>query len=250
MKLYGLIGRPLGHSFSAKFFSEKFAAEGIDAEYRNFELPEIDNLMELLAELPELEGFNVTIPYKQLILPYLTEFSPQAREIGAVNTVRVNHDSDGNVTSLTGHNTDAPAFARTLAPLLPGRALSALVLGTGGASRAVCTSLNALGISYQLISRTPAPDRLTYSDLTPQLIAENLLIVNTTPLGMSPRTDACPDIPYDSLTESHVCYDLIYNPAETLFLSRAAEHGATTRNGMAMLHLQALLAWQIWQKQC
>jgi len=247
MKLYGLIGFPLGHSFSAKFFNEKFGREGIDADYRNFELPDIGDLMELLAEYPDLQGLNVTIPYKQLILPYLTELAPQAREIGAVNTVRIRHDADGNVTSLSGHNTDAPAFARTLAPLLPQEAVTALVLGTGGASRAVCAALDWLGVSYRLVSRTPAdPERLTYADLTPGIIAANRLIVNTTPLGMSPDTGACPDIPYGALTPAHICYDLIYNPEQTLFLKKAAAQGATTRNGLAMLHLQALLAWEIW----
>ncbi|MDE6366680.1 MAG: hypothetical protein K2L33_03750 [Muribaculaceae bacterium] len=162
MKLYGLIGFPLGHSFSAKFFSEKFSREGIDADYRNFELPEIGDLMELLAEMPDIEGLNVTIPYKQQVIPYLTEVSPQAREIGAVNTIRIDHDSNGNITALKGYNTDAPAFARTLAPLLPKTAISALVLGTGGASRAVCAALSWLGIDYKLVSRTPAPGCLGY----------------------------------------------------------------------------------------
>ncbi len=246
MKLYGLIGFPLGHSFSAKFFSEKFSREGIDADYRNFELPEIGDLMELLAEMPDIEGLNVTIPYKQQVIPYLTEVSPQAREIGAVNTIRIDHDSDGNITALKGYNTDAPAFARTLAPLLPKTAISALVLGTGGASRAVCAALSWLGIDYKLVSRTPAPGCLGYDMLTPEIIAHNLLIINTTPLGMSPHTDCCPDIPYDALTEAHICYDLIYNPGQTLFLQKAAARGAVTSNGLDMLHLQALLAWKHW----
>lgn len=246
MKLYGLIGFPLGHSFSAKFFTEKFAAEGIDAEYRNFELPDVGMLMELTAEYPELEGFNVTIPYKKQILPYLTELSPQARAIGAVNTVKVCHDPDGNVTALIGHNTDAPAFARTVAPLLPVEALSALVLGTGGASCAVCNALEALGVGYTRVSRSAG---LTYKALTPEIIDGNMLIVNTTPLGMSPDTDSCPNVDYSALTPRHVCYDLVYNPAETLFLRKAAARGATTKNGLEMLHLQALLAWQFWNKQ-
>lgn len=248
MKLYGLIGFPLGHSFSAQFFTEKFSREGIDALYRNFELPEIGDLMELLAEYPDLQGINVTIPYKEQILPYLTAISPAAKAIGAVNTVCIRHDSDGNVTALEGHNTDAPAFARTLAPLLPAASLSALVLGTGGASKAVCAALDALGIGHTSVSRTPAEGRLTYADLTSEIIAANLLIVNTTPLGMSPHTDACPDIPYEALTSAHICYDLIYNPAETLFLRKAAAHGATVSNGLAMLHLQALLAYSLWTR--
>lgn len=248
MNLYGLIGFPLGHSFSAKFFTEKFSREGIDAEYRNFELPDIGDLTELLAEYPEISGLNVTIPYKQQIIPYLTALDSRAREIGAVNTVRLCHDADGNLTALEGFNTDAPAFARTLAPMLPDEALSALVLGSGGASRAVCAALGWLGIDYTLVSRTPADGRLTYNDLTPAIISTNRLIVNTTPLGMSPKTDACPDIPYEALTPAHICYDLIYNPQQTLFLKKAAERGAATRNGLAMLHLQALLAWKIWNR--
>ncbi|MCM1310525.1 MAG: shikimate dehydrogenase [Bacteroides sp.] len=245
MNIYGLIGFPLGHSFSAKFFSEKFAAEGIDAEYRNFEIPEIGDLMELLAEYPDIKGFNVTIPYKQQIIPYLTELSPAAKAIGAVNTVNVIHDSEGNVTALIGHNTDSPAFARTLAPMLPLEPVSALILGTGGASHAVAAALDTLGIDHTTVSRTKG---LTYADLTAEIVTHNRLIVNTTPLGMSPRTDACPDIPYEALTDRHICYDLIYNPTETLFLKKGAAQGASTKNGLDMLHLQALLAWQIWQK--
>lgn len=246
MKLYGLIGFPLGHSFSAKFFDEKFSREGIDAVYRNFELTDIGDLMELLAEYPHLEGLNVTIPYKQQIIPYLSTLSPDAARIGAVNTVRIDHDGSGNVTALHGFNTDAPAFARTVAPLLPPEPVSALVLGTGGASRAVCTALGWLGVDSTLVSRTPAPGRLTYADLTPEVMAANALIVNTTPLGMSPNVNDCPDIPYPLLTANHICYDLIYNPLQTKFLCKAAERGAKTSNGLAMLHLQALLAWKIW----
>lgn len=246
MDLYGLIGYPLGHSFSAEFFNKKFTREGIDASYRNFELEDIGDLMELLAEIPELKGLNVTIPYKQHILPYLTRISPEATVIGAVNTVRILHDEEGNVTALEGYNTDAPAFARTLAPLLPLNAISALILGTGGASKAVCSALSALGISYKLVSRTPSEGQLGYEDLTPEVMAANKLIVNTTPLGMSPKTDACPPIPYEELTEGHICYDLIYNPEQTLFMAQAAKRGATVKNGLDMLHLQALLAWNIW----
>lgn len=247
MNIYGLIGFPLGHSFSAKFFTEKFAAEGIDAVYRNYELPDISDLMELLSEYPDIRGINVTIPYKQQIIPYLTSVSPQAEAIGAVNTVKVIHDEEGNVKELCGYNTDAPAFARTLAPLLPLEAVSALVLGSGGASRAVCNALDALSVRYRVVSRS---GRFTYADLTDEVMADSRLIVNTTPLGMSPNIDSCPDIPYSALTPGHVCYDLVYNPAETLFLQKAAAQGARTKNGLDMLHLQALLAWQIWNTIC
>ncbi len=248
MKLYGLIGFPLGHSFSAKFFTQKFSREGIDAEYRNFELPDIGDFMELLSEYPELQGLNVTIPYKELIIPYLTSLSPQARAIGAVNVVRISHDSNGNITALEGHNTDAPAFARTLARLLPQEAVSALVLGTGGASKAVAAALDALAISHTSVSRSHGDNRITYDGLSDELMARNRIIINTTPLGMSPKADACPSLPYDSITSRHICYDLVYNPAETLFMQKCAEHGAVVKNGLDMLHLQALLAWQIWNR--
>jgi len=248
MKLYGLIGFPLGHSFSAKFFSQKFSREGIDAEYRNFELPDIGDFMELLAEYPELQGLNVTIPYKELIIPYLTSLSPQARAIGAVNVIRITHDSNGNVTALEGHNTDAPAFARTLARLLPPEAVSALVLGTGGASKAVAAALDALAISHTSVSRSRGDNRIAYAELSDGLMARNRIIVNTTPLGMSPNVDACPPLPYDRITPQHICYDLVYNPTETLFMQKCAEHGAIVKNGLDMLHLQALLAWQIWNR--
>lgn len=248
--LYGLIGFPLGHSFSAEFFAQKFSREGIDASYRNFELEDIGQLMELLAEYPTLQGLNVTIPYKQQVIPYLTAISPEAKAIGAVNAIRISHDEEGNVTSLDGHNTDAPAFARTLAPLLPLEPVSALVLGTGGASKAVIAALGWLGIRATSVSRTPAPGRLTYADLTPEVIASNRLIVNCTPLGMSPHVEECPTLPYDAIGPDHVCYDLIYNPAETLFLQRCAAQGARIKNGLDMLHLQALLAWEIWNQPC
>lgn len=247
MKLYGLIGYPLGHSFSANFFAEKFAREGIDARYLNFEIPDIGDLMELLAEYPELEGFNVTIPYKQQILPYLQTLSPQAQAIGAVNVVSVEHTAAGPV--LHGHNTDCPGFARTLAPLLPQEAVSALVLGTGGAAKAVLTALSQLGVAAKTVSRTPAAGRLTYDDLTAEVMAAHRVVVNCTPLGMWPNVDSAPAIPYDEITTAHVCYDVVYNPEETEFMRRARAKGATVSNGLAMLHMQALLAWQIWNTQ-
>lgn len=250
MKLYGLIGFPLGHSFSAAFFAEKFGREGIDALYRNFELPDIGQFMALLAEVPDISGLNVTIPYKQQIIPYLTSLSPQAKAIGAVNVIKLQKDSTGNVVGLEGHNTDCPAFARTLAPLLPCEAVTALVLGSGGASKAVCVALQSLGVSYTIVSRNPLDGQLGYDDLTPEIVAANRVIVNTSPVGMYPLVDACPQIPYDALTENHICYDLVYNPVETLFLKKAAAQGASIRNGLQMLHLQALLSWQIWNTEC
>lgn len=250
MKLYGLIGFPLGHSFSAAFFEQKFGREGIDALYRNFELSDIGQFTELLAEIPDIEGINVTIPYKQQIIPYLTNLSPQARAIGAVNVVKVHKDADGNVIGLEGHNTDCPAFARTLASLLPIDCPTALVLGSGGASKAVCVALDSLGIKYTVVSRTPQSGQISYNDISQDVIIKNKVIINTTPLGMHPKIDECPDIPYDAITVNHICYDLVYNPEETLFLKKASERGARICNGLNMLHLQALLSWQIWNTEC
>lgn len=250
MKLYGLIGFPLGHSFSAAFFADKFGREGIDALYRNFELSDIGQFMELLSEVPDIEGLNVTIPYKQQIIPYLTALSPQAKAIGAVNVVKILKDAEGNVVGLEGHNTDCPAFARTLAPLLPLDSVTALVLGSGGASKAVCVALESLGVKFTVVSRSPKNGQLSYNDLSEEVISENKVIINTTPLGMFPEVDKCPTIPYDAITVNHICYDLVYNPVETLFLKKASDRGARICNGLDMLHLQALLSWQIWNTEC
>lgn len=246
-QLYGLIGRTLGHSFSRDFFSRKFAAEHIDADYVNFELPDIGDFMELVAEAVDLCGLNVTIPYKELIIPYLNSVADAAKEIGAVNTIRVDYDSRGGIT-LTGHNTDCIGFAESIRPLLRPDMKQALVLGTGGASKAVMYALRSLGIEPVQVSRTAADGRLTYADLTPEVMASHTVIVNTTPLGMWPDVDSCPDIPYDLLTPAHLCYDVVYNPETTEFMKRAAARGAIVKNGLEMLRLQAEAAWQIWQQ--
>lgn len=248
MRIFGLIGNPLVHSLSAVNFNRKFENEGIDARYLNFELPDIGDLMEMIAEQPHLCGFNVTIPYKEQVMPYLSEISPLARMVGAVNTVKVNRTADGELLSLSGYNTDAPAFARTLAPLLPQGAepLRGLVLGTGGASRAVRAALRMLGIEPVMVSRNAQSGVITYADLTPEVMESVTVVVNATPLGTTPDVNTCPPIPYESITERHVCYDLVYNPAETLFMKKCAERGARVCNGADMLKLQALLAWQIW----
>lgn len=249
MDRYGLIGYPLGHSFSAAFFNEKFCREGIDAQYTNHAVPDPAQLSQVLSADNDAKGFNVTIPYKTEIIPLLDTIDPIAEEIGAVNTIKACRRPDG-ATTLSGFNTDAPAFARTLAPLLPPEPLKALVLGTGGASKAVCYALKALGIPYAMVSRTPHDGQLGYGSLTPPDIASRLLIVNTTPLGMHPHVDQAPDIPYEAITPRHICYDLIYNPTQTEFMRRASLRGATVKNGLDMLHLQALLAWEIWQRPC
>lgn len=242
MRHYGLIGHPLGHSFSARFFADKFAAEGIDACYDNYDLNSIDEVRDLW---PRLAGFNVTIPYKQDIIPYLSSMSEEAQAIGAVNVVRVSGDQ------LHGYNTDVIGFRESLRPLLQPWHTHALVLGTGGASKAVCHALNQLGIAWTYVSRTPRPGYLTYEQLRqePQHIAESLLIVNCSPLGTYPHIEGCPDIPYDRLTPRHLCYDLVYNPERTRYMELASAQGASVKNGLEMLHLQALAAWDIWNRE-
>ncbi len=248
MKEYGLIGRKLGHSFSAKYFNEKFAREGIDARYELFEIPSIEGVSDLLSEHPELVGLNVTIPYKRDILPYCTTLTESASEIGAVNTVKIERLPGG--MALHGHNTDAPGFAAAIEPMLGGvlkePSPRALVLGQGGASLAVIYALRKMGIGVTKVSRHASEGVITYADLTPEVMAAHLVIVNCTPLGMWPETDACADIPYDCVSELHVCFDLVYNPEETEFMKRCAAKGAKVSNGLQMLHNQADLAWEFW----
>ena len=245
-ELYGLIGYPLGHSFSAKFFADKFEKEHIAAAYQNFEIEEAETLLDIVAEHPTLKGFNVTIPHKQAVIPYLSEMSEEARAIGAVNVVRV--ISEGDQFKLKGYNSDVIGFCRSLQPLLQPCHRKALVLGTGGASKAVIHGLHKLGISPTYVSRTRREGVLAYEDLTQEIINEHLVIVNCSPVGMFPHTDECPNIPYEYLTPQHLLYDLVYNPLETLFLKKGATAGAITKNGLEMLHLQALASWDFWHE--
>lgn len=246
MNLYGLIGYPLSHSFSKQYFTEKFARAGIsNSAYRLFPLESIDNLPLLLQSLPELVGFNVTIPYKEQVLEYLDEIDPAAAQIGAVNTVKVNNGK------LKGYNTDVYGFEQSLTDFLrKGKGFSyvknALILGTGGASKAVAFILNKSKINYRYVSRRSGRGYLTYDSIDTADLTDYQLIINTTPLGMSPRTDSCPDLPYRGLTDEHYLYDLVYNPEETLFLQKGKERGARTKNGLEMLYLQAEKAWEIW----
>ena len=245
---YGLIGYPLGHSFSRGYFNEKFKAEGIDAEYLNFEIPSIIEFNQVIEENPDLCGLNVTIPYKEQVINYLDELAPDARQIGAVNVIQIIRQSKGKV-KLVGHNSDVIGFTQSIEPLLKPSHRKALILGTGGASKAVRHGLASLGIEPTYVSRTPkAPTFLTYEQLTPEVMASHTVIVNTTPVGMYPKVDHCPDIPYDLLTPDHLLYDLIYNPDETLFMKRGKAQGATVKNGLEMLLLQAFAAWEIWQR--
>ena len=242
MDKYGIIGYPLGHSFSRAFFTEKFQREHIDAEYVNFEIASANMLPGIVQANPNLCGLNVTLPHKEAVIPMLDELSDEAKEIGAVNVIRV---SDGR---LKGFNSDIIGFMDSIRPLLKLWHQHALVLGTGGASRAIRVGLQRLGIEWTYVSRTPAPGRLTYADLTSELMEHYQVIVNCSPVGMFPHVDACPDIPYHLLTGRHLLYDLVYNPQETLFLKRGAERGAAVKNGLEMLHLQALASWRFWNE--
>lgn len=270
MTQYGLLGHPLGHSFSRKFHNERFASLGIDAEYLNFDLADISTLPQVIAEHPELSGLNVTIPYKQEVMQFLDELDPLAERIGAVNTIVIRRSQgDAEVSGkipgcwLRGYNTDIIGFTDSITPLLQqaglldahrqaitqdGQQPRALILGTGGASRAVKVALEDMGIVPVYVSRHAGQDRLTYADLDTHIMQTHQVIVNCSPVGMFPHVDECPDIPYHLLTSGHVCYDLIYNPAETLFLSRSKAQGAHVMSGGAMLEGQAIASYDYWTR--
>ena len=242
MRRYGLIGYPLGHSFSQRYFTEKFEREGIsDCTYSNFSLGQIGELPAVLGDAA-LCGLNVTIPYKEQVISFLDALSPVVEEIGACNCIRV---ADG---MLTGHNTDVVGFERSLVPQLAAHHRRALVLGTGGASKAVEYVLRKLGIAYRLVSRRPRLDTgdLGYEDVDAGLLGLSTLVINTTPVGMYPHADECPPLPYEALTPGHYLYDLIYNPERTLFLRNGEQRGAVVKNGQEMLVLQAEESWRIW----
>lgn len=242
--LYGLIGEKLSHSFSADYFNKKFEREGLaDAHYRLFELSTIEQLYELIKSYPQLRGLNVTIPYKKQVINLLHEIDPVAAEIGAVNTIKITPDG-----MLKGYNTDWLGFKQSLSNFIGQASIkSALILGTGGAAAAVKAALNNLQIPHITVSRRPGKAELSYSQLTPELLMANQLIVNCTPLGMYPDVNTMPDIPIESITPEHLVYDLIYNPPETLLLKLAKARGAIVKNGLEMLYLQAEASWQIWQ---
>ncbi len=246
-KIYGLIGYPLGHSFSQIYFNKKFEDEKINARYLNFEIPDIGDLMEIVSEYPNLQGLNVTIPYKQQVIPFLMKVDEQAKRIGAVNLIKVVHRGDRTV-DLIGYNSDIVGFENSIASMINDRRRKALVLGTGGASKAVRCGLENLGVEVRLVSRTKREGVLTDDELTPDIMKEHRVIVNTTPLGMYPHVDECPDIPYSCLTSEHLCYDVIYNPDITLFMRKSAEYGAETKNGLEMLLLQAFENWRVWNE--
>lgn len=248
MEKYGLIGYPLKHSFSIGYFNEKFNSEGIDAEYVNFEIPSINDFTKVISGNPSLCGLNVTIPYKELVIPFLDELDPVTAKIGAVNVIKIIRQPKGKV-KLVGYNSDIIGFTESIQPLLQPHHKKALILGTGGASKAVFHGLKSLGIEGIFVSRTHTEDGLlTYDELTPEIIKEHTVIVNCTPVGMYPKVNFCPNIPYKQLTPNHLLYDLLYNPNVTLFMKKGEEQGAVTKNGLEMLLLQAFAGWEIWQR--
>jgi Shikimate 5-dehydrogenase len=237
---YGIIGYPLGHSFSPAYFADKFQQEGIDAVYNAYPLADIAEFPQLLQANPQLRGLNVTIPHKQAVIPYLNELDVEAETIGAVNCI----DIRNGITK--GYNTDAAGFELSLLPLLSADHTHALVLGTGGASLAVAYVLGKLGIAFRYVSRNAQQGHYTYDALTPDIIQQHKLIINTTPLGMHPDTSSLPALPYEAIGASHLLYDLIYNPEETAFLAAGRQQGAAVKNGLEMLQLQAEASWHIW----
>ena len=241
-RLFGLIGYPLSHSFSKHYFAEKYKREDIKGcFYELFPLERIEQIRELVKSYPNLVGLNVTIPYKETVLPFLDSVEEDAAKVGAVNTIKI---KDGR---LIGFNTDVYGFEHSLLNLINDRMdLNTLVLGTGGAAKAVGHVLDRLDISYSLVSRKPATGVLSYQELDKEIIRKHQLIINTTPLGMSPKTESLPALPYDGLSAEHFLFDLVYNPEETSFMQKGKEKDARVKNGLEMLHLQAEKAWHIW----
>ncbi len=245
MDKYGLIGYPLGHSFSIGYFNEKFKNENIDAMYCNFEIPSIDEFLEVVETNPELKGLNVTIPYKEKVISYLDYLSPEARAIGAVNVIKVVHQ--GKETVLKGYNSDVIGFARSIESILKPQHKKALILGTGGASKAVDFGLKSLGLETVKVSRFERPGCITYEQVRPEVVKEYNVVVNATPVGMYPNADECPKLPYEAMDENNLLYDCIYNPDETMFMKQGKARGAVVKNGLEMLLLQAFASWEFWQ---
>jgi len=245
MRKFGLIGYPLGHSFSKKYFTEKFRTEHIiDCSYENYSLKSLYGFRKLVAEDSELHGLNVTIPYKSEIIKLLDITEAEAEEIGAVNVIKIKRT--GNLIKLIGFNSDVTGIRDTLLPCITENVRNALVLGTGGSSKAVCHVLNKFGLKVDLVSRNRKPGVLSYSDITADIIGNTQLIINTTPLGMYPNTDNMPDLDYKKLNSTHILFDLVYNPELTAFLRMGAEQGCQILSGIKMLHSQAEKSWEIW----
>lgn len=241
MSKFGLIGKNIGYSFSKSFFTKKFENEGLNHSYENFDVPTLDNLSEIFSQNDDLKGLNVTIPYKEQIIPYLDELDEIAKDIGAVNVIKITENR-----KLIGYNSDYYGFQSSLESFLPLKEKSALILGTGGASKAVAYLLDKLGFNYSYVSRSKDENTLNYSDLDQFIIKKNYLIINCTPLGTYPQIDRSPPIPYQFLTKDHLLFDLIYNPSETQFLSKGKFRNTKTSNGLNMLQSQAQRAWEIW----
>lgn len=242
MKKYGLIGKPLSHSFSGKFFNEKFEREGIDAIFELYEIDTAAELVNLVKQKPDLKGLAVTIPYKKDVIPLLSSVDDTAMEIGAVNCIHIRE------TEMVGYNTDVVGFEKSLLNFLPLMPAAALVLGSGGAALSVKYVLSKLEVPFHVVSRNPAQQEMSYNSITEKIIQQYPLIINTTPVGTYPAMDACLPIPYHSLNKDHYLFDLVYNPAETLFLKKGREQGAQTCNGKEMLELQAEENWKIWNQ--
>jgi len=245
MRFFGLIGYPLGHSFSKKYFTEKFDKEGINARYDLYELREIDEFAGL-KNMTDLCGLNVTIPYKQQIIPFLDELDPVAAEIGAVNVIKFIRLN--NELKLKGYNSDAVGFMQSIQPYLRPHHRKALILGTGGASKAIDYSLRMMGVETKFVSRSPVNRQFSYQDLNEDILTEYHVIINASPVGTFPHVDSCPDIPYRFLASGHLLFDAVYNPAETLFLRKGKAQGASVLNGEGMLIGQAEAAWKIWNE--
>lgn len=244
--VYGLIGRPLGHSFSAEWFNKYFAEHDIDAVYRNMEIEKIEDVIDILYFKHDIVGLNVTSPYKKSIMRYMDGNSYEAEMVGAVNVVRITNDIFYG-RSFSGHNTDVEGFTTAVTPLLTPAMTRALVLGTGGAAAAAMFALKQMGIEAVQVSRTPKDGQLGYCDIDKTVMDTHLLVINATPLGMEPHVDEAPALPYDLFTPEHLAYDMIYNPAVTKFMRLAAEYGARTENGLKMLISQAEASMRIWQ---
>ncbi|GAB4160707.1 MAG: shikimate dehydrogenase [Winogradskyella sp.] len=239
---FGLVGKNISYSFSRGYFASKFKEEKLPYTYVNFDLDAIEDLEDIIKNTPNLKGLNVTIPYKQAVIPFLDDINKKARKIGAVNTIKITR-----YQKLIGYNTDYYGFKNSLKPLLKKHHKRALILGTGGASKAIAYALKKLRIQYDYVSRSEKKGvKFLYSDLTHEIISSYSIIINCTPIGTFPNVNECPDIPYDSITERHILYDLVYNPEQTKFLSCGDMKGATTINGLEMLKLQAEKAWNIW----
>ncbi|MBA3898929.1 MAG: shikimate dehydrogenase [Bacteroidetes bacterium] len=244
MDKYGLIGHPLSHSFSKKYFNEKFLNEGIEAEYCLYDLPSLEHFSSILDD-KALKGLSVTIPYKESIIPFLDELDKSAKECGAVNCIKI--EQLNGKPFLTGYNTDIYGFKQSIKPFLESKHSRALILGTGGASKAVQFVLKEIGVDFLLVSRNPkGNNQISYQDLNDYAIKAHLLIVNATPLGMSPNVDTFPPIPFEAISSDHFLYDLVYNPAESIFLNKGKEQGSMILNGLDMLKMQAEKAWEIF----